>query len=238
MPLPSVSVVLPAFNEERRLPASLETLNRFLDDSYPDAEVIIADDGSTDSTAVVVEAVVVGSPRVRLLRLPHRGKGHAVRRAMLEATGRVRIFMDVDLAVPVDAIRDAVARVAASDVVIGSRESSGARRIGEPRLRWLMGRIFNAAVRWVSGLDHRDTQCGFKGFTAQAADQLFGGQRSDGFGFDVELLYLARKHGLTVDELPVEWHYDADSRVRWYHPLRMLLEVVSMRRRSSRGDDT
>ena len=232
---PSLSVVLPAFNEERRLAASLEALDRFLDDRFPDAEVIVADDGSTDSTAAVAAAHAARSPRTRLLRLPHRGKGHAVREGMLQATGAVRAFMDVDLAVPPDALTEAVARTAESDVVIGSREAAGAVRMGEPPVRRIAGRLFNLAVRRLAGVQYRDTQCGFKAFTAQAAEALFPRQRSSGFGFDAELLHVAKKRGLTVYELPVQWRYGEDSSVRWRHPPRMLLEVAAVRWRSLRG---
>jgi len=235
MPAPSLSIVFPAFNEERRLPGSLETLNVYLDNYFPDAEVIVADDGSTDSTADTVQASASRFPRVRLLSLPHRGKGNAIRAGMLEATGEVRLFMDVDLAVPVEAIAEAATRAGSYDIVIGSREISGSVRLGEPRSRHLMGRVFNFAVRRIAGINQSDTQCGFKAFTANATESLFPHQRSSGFGFDVELLLLAQKHVLSVDQLPVEWRYGPESRIRWHHPFRMLLEVVAIRARSLRG---
>ena len=235
MPAPSLSIVLPAFNEERRLPSSLAALNGYLDRHFPDAEVIVADDGSADSTPAVVRASASQFPRVRLLSLPHRGKGNAIRAGMLEATGGVRIFMDVDLAVPVEAIAEVTARAGSHDIVIGSREISGSNRLGEPRSRHLMGRVFNFAVRRIAGINQSDTQCGFKAFTGNTADSLFPHQRSSGFGFDVELLVLAKKRGLSVDQLPVEWHYGPESRVRWHHPFRMLFEVIAVRARSLRG---
>jgi glycosyltransferase involved in cell wall biosynthesis len=235
MPAPSLSIILPAFNEERRLPGSLVALNGYLDEHFPDAEVIVADDGSADSTADTVGASASRFPRVRLLSLPHRGKGNAIRAGMLEATGEVRIFMDVDLAVPVEAIAEAATLACSHDIVIGSREISGSVRLGEPRSRHLMGRVFNFAVRRIAGIDQSDTQCGFKAFTANAADSLFQRQRSNGFGFDVELLVLAKKRGLSVAQLPVEWRYGPESRVRWHHPFRMLFEVVAIRARSLRG---
>ena len=215
--------------------ASIEAINRFLDTHFPDAEVIVADDGSTDSTGTIAESYAARFPRVRSLRLPHHGKGHAVREGMLQANGAVRAFMDVDLAVPPDALVEAVAHTVTSDIVIGSREAAGAVRVGEPPVRRIAGRLFNSAVRWVASVDYRDTQCGFKAFTAPTAELLFRRQRSNGFGFDAELLHMAKKRGLTVYELPVQWHYGEGSSVRWRHPAHMLLEVVAVRWRSFRG---
>jgi glycosyltransferase involved in cell wall biosynthesis len=234
-PRPPVSIVLPAYNEARRLPNALRTLNTYLDANLPDAEVIVADDGSTDETQTVVEAACREWRRVRLLRLPHAGKGHAVKEGMLAAQGAVRFFCDVDLAVPVETIAPFLKAIESADVVIASREAAGAHRIGEPRRRHLMGRVFNRAVRIIAGLPHTDTQCGFKAFRAEAAEALFSAQRTDGFGFDVEALYLARRWRLRVVEMPVEWHYGAESRVRWRHPIQMLGEVLRVRWRGLRG---
>ncbi len=232
---PSLSIVLPAFNEEQRLAASVETINHFLDERFPDAEVIVADDGSTDSTGAVAESCVAQFRRTRLLRLTHQGKGHAVRQGMLQATGAVRVFMDVDLAVPPDVLTHAVAQTATNDIIIGSREATGAVRVGEPAMRRFAGRMFNSVVRWVAGLDYRDTQCGFKAFTAPAADAIFPRQQCMGFAFDTELLLLAKEQGMTIHEIPVDWHYGPGSSVRWHHPVHMFLDVLAMRWRSIRG---
>ncbi|MBI4235950.1 MAG: glycosyltransferase family 2 protein [Chloroflexi bacterium] len=229
---PLLSVVLPAYNEARRLPAALEELNRYLDERFPSAEVVVADDGSTDGTAAAVRAAAERWSRVRLLALPHRGKGHAVRQGMLAAQGEVRLFSDVDLAVPPEFIGAFVEAACSADVVIASRELPGAQRVGEPRRRHLMGRVFNLVVRLMTGLPYGDTQCGFKALRAGAAQDLFSRQRTDGFGFDVEVLYLARRWGLRVAERAVEWHYGAESRVRWRHPVQMVWEVWVVRWRS------
>lgn len=230
-----LSVIIPVFNEARRLPPMLDALNAYLDAHYPSAEIVVADDGSADSTAERAREASRKWPRTRLLSLPHRGKGHAVREGMLAADGEVRFFMDVDRAVPLETIEPFLQALKTADVVVASRELAGARRIGEPRNRHLMGRVFNLAVRAMAGLPYRDTQCGFKAFRREAAKTLFSRQRVDGFGFDAEILYLARRKGFEVAELPVEWRYGAESKVRLRHPLQMLGELAGVRWRALRG---
>ena len=232
---PPLSIVLPAYNEARRLPASLEALNRYLDAHAPEAEVVVADDGSTDKTAAAVLAAAELWPRVRLLTLPHRGKGHAVREGMLAALGEVRLFSDVDLAVPLGYVAAFQAASGSADVIIASREAPGAQRVGEPWRRHLMGRAFNLWVRLVSGLPYADTQCGFKAFRVAAAREIFARQQINGFGFDVEVLFLARRWGLRIAELPVEWRYGAESTVRLRHTVTTSLEVLGVRWSALRG---
>ncbi len=225
-----VSLVIPAYNEERRLPASLMELREFCA-HWDNTEVIIADDGSVDGTAEVAREASVGWPAVRLLRLEHRGKGAAVRAGILAAKGGYRIIADADLSMPCSLLPSLVERLrAGADVVVGSREGSGAVRMGEPRLRHLMGRAFNLAARAMALTDLPDTQCGFKAFTAFAATALFTRQRLDGFAFDVEILYIARRLGFRVCVLPIEWHYDPDSRVRpGTDSIRMFRDVLALR---------
>ena len=231
----SLSIIIPAYNEARRLPATLEALNEYLDARHPDAEVVVADDGSADATGEHTREAARRWSRIRLLEMPHRGKGHAVRQGMLAALGEVRLFMDADRAVPLEAIEPFLEAMSSADVVIASREAPGARRIGEPPNRHLMGRVFNLAVRLMAGLPYRDTQCGFKAFRASAAQALFSRQQVDGFGFDAEVLYLARRLGLRVVELPVEWRYGVESKVRLRHPVQMLGELAGVRWRALRG---
>ena len=149
---PSLSVIIPAYNEEARLPDALDEVTAYLDANYPDAELIIASDGSTDDTEAITREFAAQSPRVRLLSLPHRGKGHAVKRGMLEAKGDARLFMDVDLAVPVETIKPFVEATRDADVVIGSRAIAGAERSGEPLSRRLGGRVVGRATRLILGL--------------------------------------------------------------------------------------
>ena len=228
---PSLSVIVPVYNEETRLPAALDEVTAYLDAHYPDAELIIASDGSTDATESITREFAEQSPRVRLLSLPHRGKGHAVKRGMLEAKGAVRLFMDVDLAVPLETIAAFVEETQNAPVVIGSRSIEGAERSGEPLSRRLGGRVVSRATRLVLGLSVADTQCGFKAFRDYAAEILFAGQRVDGFAFDAEILYLARRWHLSVIERPVTWRYGEMSTVRLRHGPQTLAEIVRIRLR-------
>ncbi len=233
---PWVSVVIPAYDEERRLPASLEAVNAYLDGFPYASEVVVADDGSSDGTARVVEQVAERWPRTRVLRLPHKGKGHAVKQGMLAATGAYRLMCDADLSVPIEDLTRFLPPEAQGDVVIGSREAQGAKRLDEPAVRHIMGRIFNRVVAVITGLPYADTQCGFKMFTAAAAERLFSQQTIDGFGFDVELLYLARRYRFRVVEKPVVWKYGTESRVKPVrHSLAMVREALTVRLQGWRG---
>ncbi len=227
----SLSVIIPAYNEESRLPRALETVTAYLDAHYADAELIIVSDGSTDATEPITQHYASMTPRVQLLALRHHGKGHAVRQGMLAATGAVRLFMDADLAVPVETIAPFVTDCQDADIVIGSRSIAGADRRGEPLSRRIGGRVISRATKVMLGLNVSDTQCGFKAFRAEAAQQLFGSQRVDGFAFDAEILYLARRRGLRVIERPVTWRYGEMSAVRLWHGPQTLAEIARIRLR-------
>ena len=210
-----LSVVIPAYNEERRLPETLDTVRAYLAGKAYPWEIIVADDGSDDATAATVSRVGRTDERVKLLPLPHRGKGWAVKNGMLAARGEYRFLCDADLSMPIDLLdRLLPGNAPTSDIVIGSREASGARRIGEPRRRWLMGRVFNAMTRTLAAPGIADTQCGFKVFRSAAAEKLFALQTLDGFAFDAEILFLARRRGFSVAEVGIDWHYRSESKVR------------------------
>ena len=178
-------------------------------------EVLVVDDGSSDGTKALASEWAQAQPGVRLETIPHAGKGAAVRHGMLAATGELRFMCDADLAMPIDGLPAFLERMDAGyDVVIGSRQIAGARRFNEPAVRHVLGRIFNWVVRLLGVGGFQDTQCGFKCFRGEAAERLFGLQRTKGFGFDVEILYLARKTGLRVLEMPIEWHHHRASKVR------------------------
>ena len=212
---PHISIVVPAFNEEGRIAATLERLGAYLAEQGYTWEVMVVDDGSADGTARVVAKWADGHEGVRLQYLPHQGKGWAVKHGMLAATGRYRFMCDADLAMPVNFLSAFLDHMNEGyDIVIGSRQLPGARRFNEPFLRHAMGRVFNWAVRLMAVRGVQDSQYGFKCFTAEAAEMLFGLQRTSGFGFDVEVLYLARKGGLRVLEIPVDWYHQRDSKVR------------------------
>ena len=232
-----LSVVIPAYNEERRLPATLAAINEYLSGQPYDWEIIVADDGSEDGTGAVVREIAQSNTCLSLLTLPHRGKGSAVKAGMLAAAGEYRFLCDADLSMPIDHIRRLLPPHApAADVVIGSREAAGARRIGEPRRRWLMGRVFNAMTRLLAVPGVADTQCGFKMFSATAAERLFALQTLDGFAFDAEILFLARRYGFTIAETGIDWHYREESKVRPFRDgWRTLRDLLIIRWRWQAG---
>ena len=240
-----LSVVIPAYNEARRLPATLATLHDYLSCRPYTWEVIVADDGSEDETPAIVHEFARTRPGFHVHTFPHRGKGAAVKQGMLVAHGEYRFLCDADLSMPIEHLsrllppdapaadrvihsRDAPSTPAAdivigfreapgapaADIVIGSREAPGARRIGEPRRRHLMGRVFNVFTRLLATPGIADTQCGFKVFNAGAATTLFPRQTLDGFAFDAEILFLARRRGFTTAEVGIDWHYRTESKVR------------------------
>ena len=213
-----LSVVIPAYNEEARLPETLATLHDYLSRQPFTWEALVADDGSEDRTPAIVREFAHTHPGFLLRTFPHLGKGGAVRQGMLAARGEYRFLCDADLSMPIELLgRLLPPHGPGADIVIGSREAAGARRIGEPRGRWLMGRVFNGFTRLLATPGIRDTQCGFKVFTGEAADALFRAQTLDGFAFDAEILFLARKRNYTAVEVGIDWHYRAESKVR---PLR------------------
>ena len=210
-----LSVVIPAYNEARRLPESLATLNDYLTSRPYTWEVIVANDGSEDGTEAVVKEFGSVHGGFHVHTFPHLGKGAAVKQGMLAASGDYRFLCDADLSMPIELLdRLLPSDAPVADVVIGSREATGARRIGEPLGRRVMGRVFNVFTRLMATPGISDTQCGFKVFTAQAANTLFPLQTLDGFAFDAEVLFLARKRGLKVAEVGIDWHYRSESKVR------------------------
>ena len=215
MTIPFLSVIVPAYDEEARISKSLPLLARFLEDKPYSWEVIVVDDGSTDATGAIVREWVADRSDFRLETIPHSGKGAAVRRGMLSARGERRFMCDADLAMPIERL-DGFLRLIeeGSDVVIASRQMAGARRFGESSRRYLLGRAFNLMVQFLIVRGFSDTQCGFKCFRGDAAETLFGLQRTMGWTFDVEILYLARKKAMRVVELPIECHYDDTSKMR------------------------
>ena len=231
MPQLFLSVVIPAFNEEQRISDTLSQVVEYLTAQSYGWEVVVADDGSRDHTAQLVDQVTMDRPNVRILRLPHRGKGWAVKNGMLAAQGEYRLLCDADLSVPIAQVERLLPPLGpGSDVVLGSREAPGAARFGEPVRRHLMGRVFNLLVSRLAVPGLADTQCGFKCFRGEAAQDLFRRQTMDGFAFDVELLYLARKRGLTFAEVGVDWYYRSQSKVRPVRDsLAMTLDLLKIR---------
>ena len=212
---PLLSVVIPAFNESARIIGTLDELARYLDEQTFTTEVLVIDDGSVDGTADMVREWATNRPDTFVIGIPHAGKGWAVRAGMLAARGSYRFMCDADLAMPVHWIGEFLERMEAGfDIVIGSREASGARRFDEPTYRHVMGRVFNGVVRLMAVRGFQDTQCGFKCFRAEVADHLFRLQRTRGMGFDVEILFIAVKRGYSIEEMPIDWYHQEISKVR------------------------
>ncbi|MBX3066292.1 MAG: glycosyltransferase family 2 protein [Anaerolineae bacterium] len=209
-------MVIPALNEAGRLPVSLAKIDSFLKTQAYSAEIVVVENGSTDDTVKVVQDFAQQHPYVRLFAGEPRGKGRAVRRGMLEARGEYRFICDADLSMPIEEIvKFLPPQIDGSvDVAIASREAKGARRIGEPWVRHVMGRINNLLIKVIALRGFEDTQCGFKMFKREAAEDLFTVQRMNGIGFDIELLYIARKRGYRIIEVPINWYYDPESKMR------------------------
>jgi dolichyl-phosphate beta-glucosyltransferase len=232
-----LSIVIPAYNEAKRIWGSLDTLRRTLHATRLDWEVRVVDDGSQDETAAIVDCIARVDRRVTLQREPHRGKGGAVRAGMLAARGDLRFLCDADLSMPVRELSRFVDKVSREcDIAIGSREGETARRVGEPFYRHAMGRVFNTLVRKSVLPDIHDTQCGFKMFSARAARSVFSAATIDGWAFDIETLVIARTQGWRIREVPIEWHYGAESRVSPIRDsYRMLRDLWTIRANSRRG---
>jgi dolichyl-phosphate beta-glucosyltransferase len=233
----TLSIVVPAFNEEARLGGTLTDLQAFLCRQPWDWEVRVVDDGSADGTCAVVERHAAEEPRIRLQREMHRGKGGAVKAGLLAARGEYRFICDADLSMPVGELpRFLPPGLVDFDIAIGSREGHGARRIGEPLIRHVAGRVFNYGVQRLMVPGINDTQCGFKMFTASAVEAVFPLVRVDGWAFDIEVLHLARAKGLRIAEVPIEWHYRRESRLSLLKDgAGMLRELLAIRARARRG---
>ena len=220
---PELSIIIPAFNEEKRLGGTLTRIREYFD-AHPAGpggiEIIVVDDGSTDGTARLVEEWTREMPSLRLVSNgENRGKGYSVRHGMLEARGRVALFTDADLSSPIEESQKLLRAIrVGNDVAIGSRALNRSLiAVHQSRLREIAGMIFNGFVRLFTGLPFEDTQCGFKAFVRERSRIIFEQQRTEGFGFDPEILFLAQRHGLRSVEVPVRWAHDPATKV---HVLR------------------
>jgi len=233
MPYPNYSIVIPAYNEAGRIPATLQEVVDTVRQKGWSAEVIVVDDGSTDTTAEVVRRFAASAPEVRLLQNPgNRGKGFSVRSGLLQALGEVVMFTDADLSAPMEEAQglfDAIANGA--DIAIGSRWLERTRQtIRQPLYRQFFGRCFNAVTRFVMGLPFADTQCGFKAFTRAAAQTVFQLQTIERWGFDPEILFIAFKRGYRIKEVPVSWAHDERTRMSYLKDgIQMLEEIAIVR---------
>lgn len=241
---PFLSIIIPAYNEEKRLPPTLVRIVDFLRHQPYHAEVLVVENGSIDRTSAVVEEFIATQLRPDepfVIRLLHsaKGKGNAVKHGVMEGRGDYLLITDTDLSVPIEETPNflpPLLELSKQGIAIASREVPGAIRHGEPAYRHVMGRVFNWLVRRMAVSGIHDTQCGFKCFGREAAQIVFPLQRIDGWGFDVELLYIAQRRGLPIVEVPVNWYYRDDSRVRpVMDTLTMVGELVKIRRNGREG---
>jgi len=236
--VPDLSIIIPSYNEESRLPVTLERIAEYLADSGLKAEVVVVDDGSKDGTAAVAEYFRIKLPTLRVISNGvNRGKGYSVRHGMQEARGRIALFTDADLSAPIEEAGKLIEALETFDVAIGSRAMD--RRlisVHESRFREFAGIIFNKIVRIILWLPFVDTQCGFKAFRRERCGVIFEQQRIERFGFDPELLYLARHHGLRAVEIPVRWGHSPATKVSMLRDsIQMFIDVFTIRRNALRG---
>ncbi len=232
-----LSIVIPAHNEAHRLPGTLERVLAFLRTQPYTAEVLVVENGSQDDTWAIAQDFAARYPHLHAIQEPQRGKGLAVRRGMLAARGRYRFMADADLSMPIEELpRFLPPRLTDFDIAIASREGPGAVRYNEPAYRHLIGRMFNLMVQGLALPGLRDTQCGFKCFRAEVAEDVFRYQTLMGMSFDVEVLFIARRRGYRIVEVPIPWYFDPDSRVRLVQDsLRMAWDLLSIRWNALRG---
>ncbi len=233
---PLLTLIIPAYNEERRLPDSLEKIVSFIQQQPERLDVIVVENGSRDRTTEIAEDYAARYPFIRVLH-SEKGKGAAVKVGMMEGRGRYLFICDSDLSMPVEEVRKFLpAALGEYDVAIASREGPGAHRYGEPAYRHVMGRVFNLIVRVLATPGIQDTQCGFKSFRREVAWDVFAAQTLTGWAFDVEALFVTLRRGYRVVAVPINWYYGADSRVRPFRDTyRMLRDVLRIRLNGRRG---
>lgn len=237
MNTPFLSIVIPAHNEENRLPRTLEQVFSFLKTQQYTSEVVVVENGSTDRTLEIANEFAKTHPRLVVIHEERNGKGNAVRRGMLEARGKFRFICDADLSMPIEDLPKFLPPALDDfDLAIGSREAPGAIRYDEPSYRHIGGRAINFAIRALILPGLNDTQCGFKCFRAETAEILFRRQTLAGWSFDIELLYLARRKKLRIREVPIRWRFDPESKVRAVRDaLRMIGDIFRIHLNAARG---
>lgn len=237
MSSPFLSLIIPAHNEALRLPSSLEAVRNAIPTFPFDIEVIVVENNSSDGTAEIVREWMKSMPQLRLISLAQPGKGNAIRTGMLAAQGNYRFMADADFSMPVEEILKFLPNTSpVAPVGIASREVAGSKRIGEPFYRHLIGRVYNLLVQLLVLPGLRDTQCGFKCFSAEAAEEIFPLQKLEGWSFDVEVLSIARQSCFEIAEIPITWYYQPGSRMRLLKDsLQMAKDLLTIRRNKKKG---
>lgn len=234
---PFLSIIVPAHNEEKRLPNTLEQVFRFLEKQPFPSEVVVVENGSDDHTYELAQEFAREHENLLAIKNDRRGKGLAIQRGVQQATGEYIFLCDADLSMPIEEISKFLPpQLKNVDVAIASREAPGAVRYNEPYYRHFTGRVFNTLIRLLVLPTLQDTQCGFKCIRADVARDIFPYQTLSGWAFDVELLYIARHRGYHVVEIPIHWHFNADSKISVFRDsLRMFLDLLLIRRNAHRG---
>ncbi|PYT50389.1 MAG: glycosyl transferase [Acidobacteria bacterium] len=235
---PDLSIIIPSYNEESRLPATLDGIAGYLQSYRGTAEVLVVDDGSKDGTAAVAEYFRIKIPTLRVVSNgENRGKGYSVRHGMQEARGKIALFTDADLSAPIEEAGKLIEALENYDVAIGSRAMDRSLiSVHESPFREFAGIVFNKIVRVILWLPFVDTQCGFKAFRRENCGVIFEQQRIERFGFDPELLYLARHHGLRTAEIPVRWGHSAATKVSMLRDsVQMFIDIFTIRWNALRG---
>lgn len=239
MPHTEYSIIIPAYNESARIGVTLNRILSFIQQKQWNAEVVVVNDGSHDDTQAIVHAYMEKNANLKLLENPgNRGKGYAVRNGMLHASGEILLFSDADLSAPIEEATKLFAAIHnKADIAIGSRWLKRDTQVRkQPLYRQLGSRGFNLALRTILRLPLKDTQCGFKAFTRPAAQMVFSPQKIERWGFDAEILYLGRKFGLKIEEVPVLWSHSSGTRLHpWRDGVHMIADVIRIRRNSIAG---
>ena len=237
MPTPFLSLIIPAHNEEARLPDTLNQVFAFAEQQSYSMEVVVVENGSMDRTFQIAQNFATTHPLIRVLQNSQTGKGGAVRQGMLAAQGEYRFMCDVDLSMRVDEINRFLPPALNSfDISIASREAQGAIRYGEPYYRHFVGRIYNGLIRFLALPGLQDTQCGFKCFRGAVAQELFPRQTLTGWSFDVEILFIARLLGYKIIELPIHWYYSPHSKINVVRDsFKMGVDLLTIRLNALRG---
>jgi len=234
---PFLSIIIPAHNEELRLPHTLGRIFAFLEKQAYTAEVLVVENGSSDRTLELARDFAGQYPNLLVLHEDRAGKGNAVRRGILEARGEYRFICDADLSMPIEEVQKFLPpALSGFDVIIASREAPGAVRYNEPAYRHWGGRAINLVIRLLILPGLQDTQCGFKCFRAEAAQRLFSQQTLGGWSFDIEILYLARRNRMSIREIPIHWYFGEDSKVSAVRDaLRMIGDIFRIHFHALRG---